>query len=204
MAESTKSMESKEAEKSELKKMEERLLKLESKSVNGTEVAKKTDGEISKLFVRAKINGLQFRKCLIDTGSECNMISVKMATQHSLPYTRTEVKGIKGFNSQIYDDIEGEMEVDLSFGPTGATKKAMFYVVPGCPSPLVGLPTLVDFELLIDVADRKITEKKTGKIIGCSVTNKFKENQPKAKKAKTAKESKASASDEAPAPTSKN
>ena len=113
------------------------------------------------------------------------MMSTKMVTEHSFPYRATTVTGIKGFNSKIYDDVEGEMEVELSFGPSGLKRKEIFYLVPNCPSPLIGWPTLSEFGLIIDSAARRVTEQKTGLIIHCAVADL---DKPKPKKKVTVKE----------------
>ncbi len=60
------------------------------------------------------------------------------------------------------------MELELSFGPSGIKKSVIFYVVPNCPSPLIGWPTIVAFELLIDSKARQVIEQGTGLILNCS------------------------------------
>ena len=78
------------------------------------------------------------------------------------PVRNSPVCGIKGFNGQIYDGVTGEVDVDLKFGPGGAVKKARFYVVPKCPSPLVGMQTIHDFGLVIHAGEHKISEEGSG------------------------------------------
>jgi len=85
--------------------------------------------------------------------------------------------------------VEGEMDVDFQFGLSGTIRKVKFYVVPQCPSPLMGMPTLEKFELVIDIATRKITEQGTGLSVHCIVadlksTPKDKKDQKKQKEQK--------------------
>ena len=116
-----------------------------------------------------------------------------------LPYKATQIRGIKGFNATLYDNVKGEMEVELSFGPSGA-KKVTFYVVPSCPSPLIGYPTICDFKLIINTTDHNMVEEDSGLIVSCSSTECWhggtgKEPEKKPKKPSNAKKEKGESSD---------
>ena len=148
-------------------------------SVKGTGITERETRVVEKknetkrikafMYVAGMIDDIPFKKMLIDMASDCNMVSLATVMQHGLPYKNSVVTGVMGFNSRIYDDVVGEMTVKLSFGSTGRrSKNVIFYVVPDCPSPLIGLPTLEDFRITIDVPGRNIVEQETGEIIHCS------------------------------------
>ncbi len=61
--------------------------------------------------------------------------------------------------------------MSLTFGPRGKCQSARFYVVKDCPSPLIGLPTLRDFGIIIDTTENKMRESDTGLVIMCAVAD---------------------------------
>ena len=148
-------------------------------SVNAVEVLKSIYGKTlgkgqanaKKLWAKGYIDGIEFPKCLIDTGSEVNMLSEEMAVNHGFAFRTTNVKGVRGFSSQVYSKVLGEMDATLRFGPGGKVRPAKFYVVGNCPSPLIGLPTLRDFGIVIDTTENLMRETETGLVIMCAVAD---------------------------------
>ena len=120
-----------------------------------------------QLYVRAEINGITFR-CLTDTGSDCNLLPTNVATKYGFPFRKSDVKGAKGFNDQVFEMVTGQMKADISFGPSKEVKKADFYIVPGVNDPVVGIPILKDFNITVDVGAHQIMDKDSGLIINCS------------------------------------
>ena len=159
----------------ELKAMKEQVKKLtkELSLENHTlEVEnKKPKKEDLKLYAKIMINGIPFEKCLLDTASDVNMISTKMATKKGLHFKTCETTKIRGFNSQIFERVIGEMDVQLKLGPRGTEREVKFYVIPECPSPLVGMPSLEKFRLLIDTASHKLMERESGLEIICAIAD---------------------------------
>ncbi len=124
-----------------------------------------------KLLARGHINGHEFPEMLIDTASDVNMLSEATALKCGFPFHETSARSIRGFTSRIYEKVLGELDVSLTFGPRGKCQSARFYVVKDCPSPLIGLPTLRDFGIIIDTTENKMRESDTGLVIMCAVAD---------------------------------
>ena len=73
------------------------------------------------------LNGVRIPRCLIDTGAEVNLISVKDAIKYGFSYDMGGIQKIKGFNGGI-SAVDGVMECDLRLGPCGEPKKVEFLV----------------------------------------------------------------------------
>ena len=54
------------------------------------------------------INGIKFNRCLIDTGSEVNVISMKDAIKHGFEYEMGGIQKISGFNGTT-NAVDGMM-----------------------------------------------------------------------------------------------
>ena len=60
---------------------------------------------------------MEVPKCLIDTSSKVNMLSEEMAANHGFGFRTKNVEGVRGFSSQIYSKVLGEMDASVRFGP---------------------------------------------------------------------------------------
>ena len=65
------------------------------------------------MYVAGMIDDMPFKKMLIDTASDCNLVILATVMQHGLPYKNSVVTGVVGINSRIYDDVVGDMTVKL-------------------------------------------------------------------------------------------
>ena len=71
------------------------------------------------------INGVRIPWCLIDTGAEVNLISVRDAIKYGFSYNLGGIQKIRGFNGGI-SAIDGVMECDMRLGPCGEPKRVNF------------------------------------------------------------------------------
>ena len=71
------------------------------------------------------INGVKFTRCLIDSGSEVNVISVKDAVKNGFVYELGGIKKISGFNGSS-SPVDSLMDCDIRLGQSGETKKVEF------------------------------------------------------------------------------
>ena len=99
------------------------------------------------------INGVKFNRCLIDTGSEVNLISVKDAIKHGFVYELAGIKKIRGFNGSS-SFVDGSMECEIRLGPCGELHRVEFLVTSVATIPIIGCPTLADMAISVDCQER--------------------------------------------------
>ena len=114
------------------------------------------------------INGIKFPRCLIDTGSEVNVISVKDATKHGFEYEMGGIQRITGFNGTT-SGVDGMMMCEVQLGPCGEPKKAEFLVAPGPTTPIIGCPTLADKQISLNCQERILADEQ-GNVVRYSAT----------------------------------
>ena len=112
------------------------------------------------------VNGIKFPRCLIDTGSEVNVISVKDATKHGFEYEMGGIQRITGFNGTT-SGVDGMMMREVQLGPCGEPKEVEFLVTPGPTIPIIGCPTLADLRISLDCQERILSDEQ-GNVVRCS------------------------------------
>lgn len=122
------------------------------------------------LFTLVLISGIRFPRCLIDTGSEVNIISVKDATKHGLAFTPGGVLVLKDFNNDSVP-VQGQLTANLSIGRGSNDRTADFLVTSNTSVPIIGLPTLKAFGLSVDCAAHELRDTSTGNVVRCSAVN---------------------------------
>ena len=118
------------------------------------------------------INGVQFTRCLIDSGSEVNLISVKDAIKQGFGYELGGIKKISGFNGSS-SPVDGLMDCETRLGPRGNTKKVEFLVTPNVTIPILGCLALNELGLMMDCKER-IPMDDQGNIVRCSAVHNLK------------------------------
>ena len=119
------------------------------------------------LYTPAEINGAKFSRCLIDTGSEVNLIPSRDVTKHGFQYDPAGVKKIAGFNGST-GRVLGSLEGSTKYGPCQEERMLSFLVTPEISVPILGLPALATFELLVDPMDRTLISREDGQVVHCS------------------------------------
>ena len=115
------------------------------------------------------LNGQKVQKCLIDTGSEVNLMSLRDATRRSIPYAPGGVRAIKDFSGDV-TSVMGIAVCDMNFLPNVDTTQVEFLVVRNLSDgPIIGMPTLSAFGLGVDCVRPGLFEVSTGKVLSCSV-----------------------------------
>ena len=112
------------------------------------------------------LNGVRFPRCLIDTGSEVNLISVRDAIKHGMEYEFGGIQAIKGFNG-VQSPVDGLMRCKIRLGPRGEEKEAEFLVTSAVTIPIIGFPTLSDLEISLDCRERLLHDDQ-GNVVRCS------------------------------------
>ena len=91
-------------------------------------------------------------ECLIDIGAECNVIGQKDATLMGLEWTRGSSVRLIGFASTSAS-ILGEWVRNFSLGGN-IYRRVNFIVVAHEMKPIVGMPTLKDFGVVVNCRDK--------------------------------------------------
>ena len=115
------------------------------------------------------INGVKFTRCLIDSGSEVNLISVKDAIKHGFGYELGGIKTISGLNGSS-SPVDGLMDCDIRLGPSGGTKEVDFLVAPNVTIPILGCPALTKLCLVMDWKEKILTDDQ-GNVVRCSAVH---------------------------------
>ena len=111
------------------------------------------DGSSTTLHTPVWLNEVRFPRCLIDTGSEDNLISVRDAIKHGMQYEMGGIEAIRGFNGKT-SPVDGLMRYKVRLGPCGEGKDADFLVTSAVTIPIIDLPTLSDLEAMVDFRKR--------------------------------------------------
>ena len=112
------------------------------------------------------INGVKFPRCLIDTGSEVNVMSVKDAIKHGFKYEMGGIQKITGFNGNT-SAVDGMMMCKVQLGLCGEGKEVEFLVTAGPTIPIIGCPTLAELRISLDCQERILSDEQ-GNIVRCS------------------------------------
>ena len=99
------------------------------------------------------IDGVKFTPCLIDSGSEINLIWVKEAIKHGFGYELGGIKRISGYNGRS-SPINGLMDCDIRLGPSGETKKVESLVTPNVTILILKCPLLTELGLMMEYKER--------------------------------------------------
>ena len=120
------------------------------------------------MYTPAKVNGIPFRRYLVDTGSQANVISVHDATKYGISFRPGGIQRLEGYNGYV-SPVCGMVDCDVNFGPGNETRTLEFVVTSDVTSPILGLPVLQDFQVLVDCAAHELVDAQTGNTIQCSL-----------------------------------
>ena len=118
------------------------------------------------------INGVRIPRCLIDTGAEVNLISVKDAIKYGFSYDMGGIQKVRGFNGGV-SAVDGTMVCDLRLGPCGEPKKVEFLVTSAATIPIIGCPTLSELGVHMDCQERILFDE-AGNVVRCSAVSALK------------------------------
>ena len=111
-------------------------------------------------------------RCLIDFGSEINLISVKNAIKNGFMYDLRGIKEISRFNGSNRP-VDGLMDCEIRLGRSGDTKKVEFLVNPNVTIPILGCPALTELCLMMNCKE-KILMGDQGNVVRCSAVHNLK------------------------------
>ena len=120
----------------------------------------------------AWINGIRIPRCLIDTGAEVNLISVRDAIKYGFSYDLGGIQKIKVFNGGV-SAVDGTMECDMHLGPCGEPKKVEFLVTLASTIPIIGCPALSQLGIKTDCQERILFDD-VGNVVRCFAVNALK------------------------------
>ena len=120
-----------------------------SSESNSIDQNRSSKGRRILMYTPAFLNGMKLSKCLVDTGSEVNILPAREATKHGFSVNPGGVQLIRGFNGQT-GKVTGSVIVDLKFGPENGVQKAEFIVTPEVAYPILGMPALKQFHFAVD------------------------------------------------------
>ena len=108
--------------------------------------------------------------CLLDTGANCNILGVSSAERLNLVPKNPSVSEVEGFDSGK-KKIQGEVEVEMTFGPTKEHKPTKFYIVEGIEKNIIGMPTLGAFNFSINCREKTLKNNITQEVEGCAIVS---------------------------------
>lgn len=121
------------------------------------------------MYVPITLNGAKLERCMIDTGAEVNVISANLALKSGLTYQPAYIKEIQGFNGAP-TKVVGIATCTMEMAPSQQPKEEKFLVVESIPGgPIIGMPTLNRFGLILDCDTKEITDKASGNMVKCAV-----------------------------------
>ena len=129
-----------------------------------------------KAYINAKLNGIDVHRCLVDTGSDVNVIPQSLATKLNLKLSPATLKAIRGFNGQ-FSRVIGEFTGQFEFGPAEEAQPTKFLVVADATCLIVGFPTLGDFHMMVDCGEGALINKATREMSICSAIETVTKNE---------------------------
>ena len=138
------------------------------RNVNTVDNRENFDEKKRSVYAPIHLDGVKFSRCLIDTGSQVNLIPKADVTRNQFVVSKNEIQEIYGFNGTP-GQILGTVSGDLKLGPNKEPKKAVFMVSSEITTPIIGFPTLRDFGLSINCQKHEIVNEQTGESVFCSV-----------------------------------
>ena len=103
------------------------------------------------LYTPIMVNGVRLPRALVDSGSEVNVLPVKVAAKHGFSYNSDAAK-----NLILYDfeerkcPVKGIAKMQLIFGPKKGVHNVKFLISNACAHPIIGMDTLKLFQYCID------------------------------------------------------
>ena len=153
----------------QVRNIEETEAEVEGES-SGSFTCNALDNEAGKLmYVPVMLNGGKVDTCMIDTGAEINVISADLARKHGLTYKPALIREIRGFNG-VPTPVVGMATCAMEMAPSEKKCEEKFLVVDVITGgPIIGMPTLTRFGLILDCDSREITDKASGHTVKCAV-----------------------------------
>ena len=122
----------------------------------------------------AWLDEFRFPRCLVDTGSEVNLISMRDVVKHGMQYEMGGIEAIRGFNGKT-SPVDGLLRCKIRLGPCGEGKDAEFLVTSAVSIPIIGMPTLSDLEVMVDCRERLLQDN-CGNVVKCSAASQMPKN----------------------------
>ena len=117
------------------------------------------------------INGIRFERCLVDPGSQTNLIPLREMTRSGIPFV-SEVNWVRAYDNTIGKTM-GRFTSSLKIGSIKG-ENVEFLVSDNIDLPFVGLQTLGDMGFNIRCKDHELHHEESGEIVRCtaiSMTN---------------------------------
>eukprot|EP00210_Caulerpa_lentillifera_P007210 g6898.t1 len=120
---------------------------------------------VKLLRTDAYVSGRKFHNFLVDTGSEVNILPLRIAESLQIPYLTPPEGGaqVSSFDGTP-GNICGQITVSLKWGPGGKEKEVEFLISPDVDNPIIGFKTIKDFGITI-VGGKSELRDETGKRI---------------------------------------
>ena len=108
--------------------------------------------------------------CLVDTGSQCNVLSQRDAGYMGLKWEKGSSVQLTGFNNTDAK-VVGEWNGRFNFGPNFTQVYTKFIIVEHDMAPIIGMPTLREFDYSINCGEQALECNKTHQKLRCSMVN---------------------------------
>ena len=114
------------------------------------------------MYTLAPIGGIKFSKCLVDAGSETNVISIGDVIKHGLSFLPGGVHALRDFDNQKVL-VQGVFTSHVIVGLAIEPKELVFHVTANATIPFIFLPTLKAFRLTVDCGSHKLCDPSSRK-----------------------------------------
>ena len=120
---------------------------------------------VKLMYTPVWINGMKFERCLVDQGSQPNLVPLREMTRTGIPFV-SEINWVRAYDNTIGKAI-GRFTANLKIGSV-EEKDVEFLVSDTIDSPFVGLGTLRDMGMDIRCKQHELHHQDSGEIIKCS------------------------------------
>ena len=149
-----------------LSKIDEVPEKEAASASQGADVNAVEEKQPTKLmYTPVWINGMKFERCLVDQGSQPNLVPLKEMTRTGIPFV-SEINWVRAYDNTIGKAI-GRFTANLKIGSV-EEKDVEFLVSDTIDFPFVGLGTLKDMGMNIKCRQHELHHEDSGEIIKCS------------------------------------
>ena len=114
------------------------------------------------------VNGVKFEKCLVDPGSQTNLVPLKEMTRSGIPFV-SEVNWVRAYDNTIGKTM-GRFAASLKIGSI-EEKEVDFLVSDNIDFPFVGLQTLGDMGFNVRCKEHELHHEKSGETVRCTAVS---------------------------------
>ena len=114
------------------------------------------------------IHGVKFEKCLVDPGSQANIMPLREMTRTGIPFV-SEVNLVKAYDNAVSKTM-GKFVANLKIDSIEG-RDVEFLVSENVDYPLIGLQTLGEMGIDVRCKEHELRQEASGKVVRCTATS---------------------------------